>query len=261
MTKMIYAVDDDAEIRTSLYRLLCDVPGTAVRCYSSGAAFVEDLPELEPGVLLLDLRMPGIDGLDVLRSVTDAKSFSTIVLTGYASTSVAVDAMKAGAADLIEKPFAPDELLGRISDAEAARRREAARAESVAEAQARIERLSPRENDVLAGLIAGHANKRIAFDLGISARTVEIYRANLLSKLGVHTLAEVLHIAFCAGLPEERTDPDRRDLSRAHPGKNGARQLRRDNQICATERTCRLTPCRKHADMTGEFSDILPYFP
>lgn len=171
-----------------------------IRGFRTGDAFLEEVPELEPGVILLDFHMPGTSGLDVLERIHKDPRFVTVVLTGQGNVSLAVLAMKAGALDFIEKPYEA-ELLLRVIDTAFARldedNQEAARIDI---AKAKIARLSPRETDVLRGLIEGRSNKIIAYDLDISPRTVEIYRANLMDKLEVRSLSEALRIAFAAGL-------------------------------------------------------------
>jgi two-component system, LuxR family, response regulator FixJ len=204
MTRTIYLVDDDDAVRASLHSLLSLRPDLVIRGYRSGDAFLSQIDELPPGVLLLDFHMPGATGLDVLKAIRGDKRFVTIILTGQANVALAVRAMKAGALDFLEKPYDTETLLKQIDAAfgqlgensEASERQEAAKA--------KIERLSPREMDVLIGLIDGQPNKIIAYNLDISHRTVEIYRANLMDKLGVRSLSEALRIAFAAGIvPEE----------------------------------------------------------
>lgn len=200
MTKTIYIVDDDDAVRASLHSLLSVQSDLLIRGFRTGDAFLEEVPELEPGVILLDFHMPGTSGLDVLERIHKDPRFVTVVLTGQGNVSLAVLAMKAGALDFIEKPYEA-ELLLRVIDTAFARldedNQEAARIDA---AKAKIARLSPRETDVLRGLIEGRSNKIIAYDLDISPRTVEIYRANLMDKLEVRSLSEALRIAFAAGL-------------------------------------------------------------
>lgn len=200
MTKTIYIVDDDDAVRASLHSLLSVQSDLLIRGFRTGDAFLEEVPELEPGVILLDFHMPGTSGLDVLERIHKDPRFVTVVLTGQGNVSLAVLAMKAGALDFIEKPYEA-ELLLRVIDTAFARldedNQEAARIDV---AKAKIARLSPRETDVLRGLIEGRSNKIIAYDLDISPRTVEIYRANLMDKLEVRSLSEALRIAFAAGL-------------------------------------------------------------
>ncbi|MBH1999512.1 MAG: response regulator [Sphingomonadaceae bacterium] len=196
----IYVVDDDEAIRRSLSFLL-RTSGFAVELFEGGLSFLKAAGALAPGCVLLDVRMPDMDGLEVQRELrARGVMLPVVIMTGHGDVDMAVAAMKAGASDFIEKPFEKAALLACI---------EAARAQSVAargasaqaqEAQARLNILTDRERDVLNGLIEGLPNKTIAFDLGISPRTVEIHRANLMQKLEVRSLAEALRIAFHAGV-------------------------------------------------------------
>jgi len=199
----VHLVDDDEAIRRSASFLL-RTSGYVVKTYPSGVAFMEQCDRIDPGCILLDVRMPEMDGLEVQRALKERHVLlPVIVMTGHGDVSVAVQAMKAGAIDFIEKPFEKATLLGAIAEGFArldqAERRQA-RAE---EARARLAVLTPREMDVMRGLVRGHPNKTIAYDLDISPRTVEIHRANLMGKLGVASLSEALRIAFAAGLGEE----------------------------------------------------------
>ncbi len=200
MTRTIYIVDDDDAVRASLHSLLSLQPDLIVRSYRSGDAFLEDVAELDPGVLLLDFHMPGANGLDVLRSLRGKGNFAAVVLTGQGNVSLAVQAMQAGALDFIEKPYEAEVLLELVANAFRQLERDSEATARVEAAKGRISRLSPRETDVLKGLIEGRSNKIIAYELDISPRTVEIYRANLMDKLEVRSLSEALRIAFAAGL-------------------------------------------------------------
>lgn len=201
--RIVYLVDDDEAIRRSAGFML-KTSGFIVKAFSSGTEYLKER-ELEPGCILLDVRMPGMDGLEVQQTLRDRGStFPVIVMTGHGDVNIAVQAMKAGAVDFIEKPFEKAVLLGaveegfaRIEQADRSRvRRE--------EARMRLHALTPREHDVLKGLVRGHPNKTIGYDLDISPRTVEIHRANLMSKLRVVSLSEALRIAFAAGLGDEQ---------------------------------------------------------
>jgi two-component system, LuxR family, response regulator FixJ len=200
MTRTIYIVDDDDAVRASLHSLLSLQPDLVVRSYRSGDAFLEDVAELDPGVLLLDFHMPGATGLDVLRSIRGRANFASVVLTGQGNVGLAVQAMQAGALDFIEKPYEAEALLALVDNAFRQLEKDSEAAARVDAAKSRIGRLSPRETDVLKGLIEGRSNKIIAYELDISPRTVEIYRANLMDKLEVRSLSEALRIAFAAGL-------------------------------------------------------------
>ncbi len=202
MTRSIHLVDDDDAVRASLHALLSLRGDLIVRSFRSGDQFLADAPTLDPGVVLLDFHMPGANGLDVLNALSkaDGGKFATIMLTGEGNVALAVAAMKAGALDFIEKPYDTDTLLAVLDSAFARQEQESITHEHAAEARARIGALSPRERDVLMGLIEGRANKVIAYELDISPRTVEVYRAKLMTKLDVRSLPEALRIAFAAGL-------------------------------------------------------------
>jgi two-component system response regulator FixJ len=201
MTRQVFIVDDDDPVRASLQSLLALQPNLLVRGFRSGDAFLAAMPELDPGVILLDVHMPGASGLDVLRLLhAQAPKFVPIIVTGQGNIVMAVEAMKAGAFDFIEKPYDHLSLLEVVSNAFAKLEETGANAVRADQARAKLAALSARETDVLMGLIAGRANKVIAYELDISPRTVEIYRANLMTKLGVRSLSEALRIAFCAGV-------------------------------------------------------------
>jgi two-component system response regulator FixJ len=197
--RVVHLVDDDEAIRRSAGFML-KTSGFVVNTFASGMELLKER-ELEPGCILLDVRMPGLDGLEVQQALRERGStLPVVVMTGHGDVGVAVQAMKAGAIDFIEKPFekavllrAIEEGLARLDQSDRSR----VRAE---EAGVRLKALTPREQDVLQGLARGHPNKTIAYDLGISPRTVEIHRANLMSKLGVASLSDALRIAFAAGL-------------------------------------------------------------
>jgi two-component system, LuxR family, response regulator FixJ len=204
MMRHIYLVDDDDAVRASLHSLLSLQSNLVIRSFRSGDGFLADAPALDPGVLLLDFHMPGANGLDVLHSLGGSgPKFAAVILTGVGNVPLAVQAMKAGAVDFVEKPYEAEMLLETIDLAFSRLERDGAAAQRVEAAQRKIAALSPRERDVLMGLIDGRANKVIAFELDISPRTVEIYRANLMTKLGVRSLPEALRIAFVAGLIEQ----------------------------------------------------------
>ena len=200
--KIVHLVDDDEAIRKSAGFML-KTSGYQVNSYASGVELLKE-KELDPGCILLDVRMPEMDGLQVQLALQDRGiGYPVIVMTGHGDVTVAVQAMKAGAVDFIEKPFekavlieAIEEGFSRIQHADRSRVR-------AQEAQVRLQVLTPREQEVLDGLARGHPNKTIAYDLDISPRTVEIHRANLMSKLSVASLSEALRIAFAAGLGEQ----------------------------------------------------------
>ncbi|SEI77341.1 two component transcriptional regulator, LuxR family [Sphingomonas sp. OV641] len=199
--RTIYIVDDDDPVRASLQSLLSVRKNLLIRSFRSGDAFLEQVEELDPGVLLLDFNMPGSNGLDVLRALRPYGSrFVAIILTGQGNIEMAVQAMKAGAMDFLEKPYDPGVLLQLVESAFLHHEQQCAVSGRADRAAARIAMLSLRECDVLRGLIEGRSNKVIAFELDLSPRTVEIYRANLMQKLEVRSLSEALRVAFAAGM-------------------------------------------------------------
>jgi len=198
--RTVHVVDDDAAVRRSLKRLL-DAEGLGVVCYDSAIAFLEAVPGLSSGCILLDIRMPGIDGLELQARLQDVGvKLPVIVMTRQGDVQTAVKAVKAGAVDIIEKPWRDDVLLHAIGMA-LAKAIQPAPAQEQAKAARRIARLSRREREVLDALVAGRPNKVIAFDLGISVRTVEVHRARMMERLGVRQLAEAVRLAVLAKLP------------------------------------------------------------
>lgn len=200
MTRTVYIVDDDDAVRASLHTLLSIRNDLLIRSYRSGDAFLQEVDDLDAGVVLLDFHMPGATGLDVLLTLNKNPKFVAIVLTGQGNVGLAVQAMKAGALDFVEKPYEAEVLMQLVDTAFARLEQGSEAAARVNAAEAKIAKLSPRETDVLKGLIEGRSNKIIAYELDISPRTVEIYRANLMEKLEVRSLSEALRIAFAAGL-------------------------------------------------------------
>jgi two-component system response regulator FixJ len=194
----VHLVDDDEAIRRSVGFML-KTSGYHVRTYESGAELLKAAPNLEPGCVLLDIRMPGMDGLEVQAALKDkGVTLPVIIMTGHGDVSLAVHAMKAGSVDFIEKPFEKAVLLSAIEHGIERLKRSAANQDRADEAAVRLQALTPREREVLDGLAKGLPNKTIAYDLGISPRTVEIHRANVMSKLDVRSLSEALRIAFAA---------------------------------------------------------------
>jgi two-component system response regulator FixJ len=199
---LVHLVDDEDAIRRSAGFML-KTSGYRVRPFASGVELLKQARALEPGCILLDIRMPGMDGLEVQQALREAGvALPVIIMTGHGDIGVAVRAMKAGAIDFIEKPFEKEVLLSALEQGFSRLRREERNREKAEEAELRIASLTPRERDVLEGLAQGLPNKTIAYDLGLSPRTVEIHRANLMQKLGVHSLSEALRIAFAAGMDE-----------------------------------------------------------
>jgi two-component system response regulator FixJ len=199
--RLVHVVDDDGAIRRSVSFAL-KTSGFQVRTYENGAELMKSARDLHTGCILLDIRMPGLDGLEVQEALKrEGVTLPVIIMTRHGDVTLAVRAMKPGAVDFIEKPFQKAVLLGAIEQAMARLNHAAANREQASEAAVKLQVLTPREREVLEGLAKGLPNKTIGFDLGISPRTVEIHRANLMSKLGVNSLSEALRIAFAA---EER---------------------------------------------------------
>lgn len=202
--RLIHIVDDEEAIRRSASFML-KTSGFDVQTWPSGVAFLKEARTVPVGCVLLDVRMPDMDGLEVQQAlIASGVTLPVIVLTGHGDISVAVRAMKAGAIDFIEKPFEKQTLLNAIDAAFDRLRDQAGMARRAQNAATAIAGLTTREQDVLTGLAEGLPNKTIAFDLGISPRTVEVHRANLMSKLGVRSLSDALRIAFAAGLGGSR---------------------------------------------------------
>lgn len=201
--RMIHLVDDDEAIRRSAGFLL-RTSGFEVTTYVSGVDFLATIGAAPVGCVLLDIRMPGIDGLEVQRLLAERGiACPVIMLTGHGDVTLAVRAIKAGAIDFIEKPFEKAALLGAIAEA-FARISDLGQVDiAAADAVVRLAALTPRERDVLDGLVRGQPNKITAYELGISTRTVEVHRANLMHKLKVRSLSDVLRLSFSAGLGGE----------------------------------------------------------
>jgi two-component system response regulator FixJ len=199
---VIYVIDDDDAVRQSLEFLL-RTAGINVRGFESAKAFLEVLPQIRSGCIITDVRMPEISGIDLLRRVKQHDvDIPVIVITGHGDITLAVEAMKIGAVDFLEKPFDDDQLLAAVQatlnqNADAAKRNA-----ELAQVHDKLAALSNRERQVLEGLVAGNANKTIAFDLGISPRTVEIYRANLMTKMEANSLSDLVRMAMTAGILE-----------------------------------------------------------
>lgn len=195
---VIHLIDDDDGVRKSLAFSLTTA-GLPVRTYESAVAFLEALPGLQPGCIVSDIRMPGIDGLELQRRLNESRiNLPVIIMTGHGDVGLAVEAMKAGAVDFIEKPFDDDVLLSAISVAIDHYDRTGRREMEVAQIRAKLECLSAREREVLQGLVAGHPNKTIAYDLKLSARTVEVHRANVMTKMGANSLSDLVRMALIA---------------------------------------------------------------
>jgi len=193
---VVHIVDDDEAVRDSLSFTL-SASDLAVRAYSSALELLARAQVLEPGVIITDVRMPGMTGLELVARLNEmGASHPIIVLTGHADVGMAVDAMKAGVVDFIEKPFDDAALLNAV---ETARRRsvdEASRQAERDDIEARVAQLTGREKDVFDAIVAGESNKSTALKLGISPRTVEIYRANVMEKMHARTLSDLVRMAL-----------------------------------------------------------------
>lgn len=199
---IIYVIDDDDAARESLEFLL-KTARVNVRSFDSAKAFIKILPEINSGCVITDVRMPEMTGIDLLRHIKEiGASLPVIVITGHGDISLAVEAMKIGAVDFLEKPFDDDVLLAAVRAAVEKEADAANRKAELAGIQDKLAALSNRERQVLEGLVAGHANKNIAFDLGISPRTVEIYRANVMTKMAANSLSDLVRMAMQAGILE-----------------------------------------------------------
>jgi two-component system, LuxR family, response regulator FixJ len=197
---VVHIIDDDEGLRESLAFLLRSA-ALEVRSFDSAKAFLEVLPDAAPGCVITDVRMPDMSGIELLRRLKELKiGVPVIVITGHGDIALAVEAMKIGAADFFEKPFDDDLLVASVRAALQQQQDQTKRGVERAEIEHRIATLSPREKDVLAGLIEGRANKQIAFDLGISPRTVEIYRANLMNKMQADSLSGLVRMALLADM-------------------------------------------------------------
>ena len=199
-TKTVHLVDDDEAVRRSA-SLILRTTGYRVKTYSSGVELLDAAQDIVPGCILMDVRMPHMDGLEVQAELRErGVSLPVIVMTGHGEVGLAVRAMKAGAIDFLEKPFQKSQLIEAIEDGFARMEQADRRRAHKEEARARLAILTPRELEVLVGLVEGRPNKAIAHSLGISPRTVEVHRANLMTKLDVPSLSELLKLAFAAGL-------------------------------------------------------------
>lgn len=197
---VIHVVDDDPAMRDSLAFLL-DVNGFAPKAYESANAFLSGAAIELPTCVVSDIRMPGLNGIELVRELKGRGTACPVILiTGHGDVALAVEAMKAGAVDFIEKPFDDEALIGAIRAALVAHSASLDDSAAKKEAEARLAELSPRERDVLQGLVAGKINKVIAYELSISPRTVEVYRANLMAKTGARSMSELMRIALAAGL-------------------------------------------------------------
>jgi two-component system response regulator FixJ len=196
---IVHVIDDDAAVRDSLAFLLSSA-GIPAETHESAVAFLDRHGGADVGCIVTDIRMPEVNGLDLLRRVKQSNpELPVILITGHGDVPLAVEAMKLGAADFIEKPFDDEALLAAIGAALDRNRRREREEAQLLELRARLASLSAREREVLDGLVAGHPNKTIAYDLGISPRTVEVYRANVMTKMQAATLSELVRMALVTG--------------------------------------------------------------
>ncbi|HEV2153626.1 response regulator FixJ [Bradyrhizobium sp.] len=196
----VYVIDDDAAMRDSLNFLL-DSSGFGVTLFDDAQSFLDALPGLAFGCIVSDVRMPGLDGIELLKRMKAQQSpFPILIMTGHGDVPLAVEAMKLGAVDFLEKPFEDDRLTTMIETA--IRQAEpAAKNEAISQdIAARVASLSPRERQVMEGLIAGLSNKLIAREYDISPRTIEVYRANVMTKMQANSLSELVRLAMRAGM-------------------------------------------------------------
>lgn len=198
--QQVYIVDDDSMVRRALYFLLTSA-GFAARSFASGEDFLAELDYLTPGCVLLDLRMPGTDGLDVMELMgSRTRRYPVVMITGHGEIDVAVRAMKMGATDFLEKPFTDDALIGALTPLFQNLPAMAAADTEEAEAAQLVASLTRRERELLEGIVAGLSNKGAAQSMGISIRTVEIHRSSLMRSLGAKSVADAVRLALLAGI-------------------------------------------------------------
>jgi len=201
---IVHVVDDDKAMRDSMAFLL-RAENFQVQTYADAADFLNALPQIKAGCVVTDVRMPGMSGIELLQRLRDLKvSLPVIVVSGHGDVPLAVEAMKTGALDFIEKPFDDNVFLRAVRAALSAHAVDSERQAQKATINNRLESLSNREREVLEGLVAGHPNKTIAFDLGISPRTVEIYRANVMQKMQAESLSDLVRMALVGELLDRR---------------------------------------------------------
>lgn len=199
----IYIVDDDHAVRDSLQMLL-EASGYAVRAFASAQAFLNDVGSLDFGCLIVDLQMPEMDGLELQRQLAERGiKLPVVVVTAHGDVATAVRAMRAGAVDFVEKPFSDEAINAGIRLALAERPKPSSADQMRTAIRERLKILSPREREVLDGMVTGHPNKVIAYKLSLSPRTVEIHRARVMDKMQARSLSELVRLALAAGLTPE----------------------------------------------------------
>jgi len=203
---IVHVIDDDEAVREVLAFQLGSA-GMEVRTYDSAAAFLKIVPTVQAGCIITDVRMPDLSGIDLLRRLRELQvAAPVIVITAHGDIPLAVEAMRIGAVDFLEKPFADEVLLASVRSALDRGDRDRKRQTERSSIQSRLAGLSNRERDVLDGLVAGRANKQIAYELGISARTIENYRANLMMKMQATSLSDLVRMALIAGILDPNAD-------------------------------------------------------
>jgi len=196
---VVHVIDDDEAVRESLSFLL-ETADYNVHAYDSATGFLAGLDKADYGCIVTDVRMPGMTGLELVRALNERQcTMPVIVITGHGDVPLAVEAMREGVVDFIEKPFSDDTILASLGHAFERSRDASAQSGERNEILKRLASLSTRERQVLEGLVAGQANKVVAIELGISPRTVEVYRANLMSKMHAGSLSELVRMALQAG--------------------------------------------------------------
>ena len=195
---LVHVIDDDEGVRDSLAFLL-ETADMVVKTYDSATRFLDQIADVAPGCIITDIRMPGMSGLELVRQLNErGVTMPVIVITGHGDVPLAVEAMRAGVSDFIEKPFSDDTILMSLRQALDRGRDQIALTAERTEVARRLSSLSTRERQVLNGLVAGHANKVVALELGISPRTVEVYRANLMTKMHAASLSELVRMTLLA---------------------------------------------------------------
>lgn len=196
---VVHIVDDDEPVRRSLAFLLASA-GFAVRTHASAMDFLAIAPDVRDGCLLTDVRMPVMDGLELLKRLQEiGVTLPTVVVTGHADIPLAVEAMRNGALDFLEKPYSDEALLGSIERAATAAQQKSAKASQTAATRSRIGTLSMRETQVLNRIVSGLPSKTIARELGLSPRTIEVYRSALMAKMHAHSLPDLVRMVVAAG--------------------------------------------------------------